>query len=334
MKMNREELLSTLSAVSSGLDAKQEVDQSGCFAFVGGEVITYNDEVFCSAPLDAGFEGVIPSAPLLGLLGKLSASEVDASMKDGSLEVRSGKGLARIKVESEVRLPVGAMERPEKWAKLPEGFEAALGVVMPCAGSDASKFLMTCVNLAPGWVEASDNYQICRHPMETGLAAPTVVKRDTLKAVLGKGASRMSETENWLHFRGKGKVSMSCRRYMDEYPSGTVTDVLARPKGAKVELPQGLRAALDKCKVFSDKSEGGTVEVRLKPGAMRLDGRGAYGSYSEVLEAGYSGDPIRFGISPSLLAEISSRGGKCFVSAGLVRVESGKFVYVTATQGD
>lgn len=333
MNVNREKLLAVLESVTSGLAKKEIVEQSNFFVFSGGRVFTYNDEVFCSVASPLEIDGAIPSEPLIGLLKKLSASEINVEISDGVLKIKSGRGRATIKIESEIKLPVGSLETPEKWSALPEGFMDAMSVVIPCAGSDSSKFILTCVNVAPEWLESSDNYQVCRYRLKTGIKVPTIIKHTSLQSILGMGMDEFGETENWFHFRRKKKLVIACRRYMDKFPSDTIESILSTPAGSRVKIPKNIGAALDKCQVFITKDLGGSfVDVRFKDGAMKVNGVGAYGDYSEICDVKYSGDPIQFRIDPNLLAEISRRDGKCSVSPKLVKVESEKFIYVTATQ--
>ena len=48
MKINRMNLLNVLESVHPGLSKRDMVEQSACFVFQGGRVITFNDEIACS----------------------------------------------------------------------------------------------------------------------------------------------------------------------------------------------------------------------------------------------------------------------------------------------
>jgi len=44
MKINRQEFLDSLEMVKAGLSPREFIEQSSCFAFKEGEVLTFNDE--------------------------------------------------------------------------------------------------------------------------------------------------------------------------------------------------------------------------------------------------------------------------------------------------
>ena len=45
--VNREAFLHQLESVQAGLSSKEMIEQSSCFAFIKGKVVTYNDEISC-----------------------------------------------------------------------------------------------------------------------------------------------------------------------------------------------------------------------------------------------------------------------------------------------
>ena len=52
MKINRKELLDTLSIVSPGVSNKEmAIEQATTFAFLKDRVVTYNDEISISHPI-------------------------------------------------------------------------------------------------------------------------------------------------------------------------------------------------------------------------------------------------------------------------------------------
>ena len=59
--MNREDILEALEIVKPGLASKEHIEQSTCFAFKNGKVMTFNDEISVSHPVEGldGLEGAI-----------------------------------------------------------------------------------------------------------------------------------------------------------------------------------------------------------------------------------------------------------------------------------
>ena len=80
MKINREELLNQLESVQPGLSIREIIEQSSCFVFQDGKVITYNDEIFCSQKTPLKIKGAVLAAPLIALLRKMVETEVDIEL--------------------------------------------------------------------------------------------------------------------------------------------------------------------------------------------------------------------------------------------------------------
>ena len=333
MKVNRKELLASLEAVAPGLVKRGVLEQSTSFAFRGGRVATFDDEVACvgDTPLD-DVVGAVPAEPLLGLLRKLTEDELDVSVDGGELVVKGKRRRAAVRMEAEVSLPVDDVEEPGEWRRLPDGFGAVVSMAAGCAGRDESKFVLTCIHLHPERIEACDNFQLICCPIDTGVGGSTLVRCRSLKSIVGAGMTELSETERWIHFRdGKG-LTLSCRRHADEYKFPDVSGILD-VSGVRMKLPEGLADAVVKARVFSASvaADGEQVTVELRPGRMRLEGRGSSGWYRELLEVEYDGEPLSFAVAPELLLELGKRATECEVTEGRLKIETERFVYIACT---
>ena len=330
MKVNREKLLNQLDAVTPGLAAKEILQQSNCFVFQGGRVITFNDEVSCSAasPLE-DIEGAIPAVKLLELLRKLPDDDIDIKEDGGKLFVKGKRWRATIRLEAEIALPVEGLEQPGKWKKLPEEFCKAVDLVRECAGVDQSQFVLTCVNIHPKWVEACDQMQMIRYSIKTGLDKPVLVRRDSLKGLSGLDATEIAETENWLHFRNGDGVMFSCRRYMETY---VFLDDVLEAKGKRTKLPKGLSEAVERAGIFADDLVEKRVTVSLSDGKMQLSGSGDEGDYRELKRAEWTGGAVEFSTTPKLLIEVGKRADSCEVCEGKLKVATDRWTYMVCTR--
>jgi len=328
MRQDREELLRKLEAVSPGLAIKEIIEQSSCFVFNAGRVITFNDEIACSIECDVGFEGAVAAKALLELLAKLAEKEIDISAKDGTEVLIKGKGRrAGITMEAEITLPVAAVEIPSKWTDLDPEFADAVGMVQHCASKDNNTFHLTCIHITPEHVEACDNFQIARYPVNTGLTKECLVKRDSLKHVTGLGMTEVSETKAWLHYRNPTGLVLSVRRELHDFED---LDPILNMEGTRTTLPGGLAEAVEKAEIFSaENAEHNIVIVQIKAGQLRLRGMGSSGWYEERKSVKWDGDPIAFSVPPKLLVDITTRTNDCFISSSRLKIDAGKFEYVT-----
>lgn len=330
MRVEREELLKRLEAVSAGLAKREIIEQSQCFVFTGGEVLTFNDEVAVrtKSPLE-GVEGAVQAAPLIALLRKLPEDTLDVELAGEGLSIKGKGRRSTIRMESEVLLPVDGIEEPGEWRKLPDGLLEAVKTASSVCSTDESHFLLTCVHVAEDRVEASDDIQIVHYPVKTKIDKPTLLRKDSVSKIVGADPDEWSESEGWLHFRSPAGLTLSCRRYLEEYPG--VEKFLA-VDGTSAKFPKGIDEALDRAGIFSAEApEGNRVTVSLTSGRLRLVGSGPSGRYEERKRVEYDGDALSFIIEPRLLLEISRKADKCIVGDGKIRVDAGRFVYLACT---
>lgn len=330
-KVNRETLLRQLDSVQPGISSREILEQSSCFIFTKGLVMTFNDEIACSHKCDLKLDGAVQADPLLAILRKLPEDEVDIELTDGYLIIKGVRRTAEIRHEAEVLLRVDKVEQPDKWFDLPPEFLEGVKMVQHCAGSDQSKFELTCVHLHADYLEACDNFQATRVKMRTGLKGRALVRRDSIKHIVGLGMTQCSETKTWLHFRNKDGLVLSCRRFENEYHP---IDKLLDFKGEKIKLPKGLATAVDLAQVFSaQNAEENCVTVELRPGTphgkLRLTGEGASGRYREYKDLEYNGPAMQFLIAPQLLVDITDKHTEAEITEGRLRVDGGKWVYMT-----
>lgn len=329
ISVNREEFLRVLDSVQPGLSPRELLEQSTCFIFNDSTVATFNGEVYCRANLPfKGLTGAVGSAKLLEVLRKLPDTEIVIDVRNGEIVFSGKKRWSGLKLEQEILLPVDQIEEPGEWRELPKGFSEAVDAVQQCAGADQNKFALTCVHLTPQWIEATDDTQLCRWKIDLPLERPTMVRQSSIKHVVSMGLTKISQSENWLHFRGPGpaKVQLSCLCYMDDFPD--ISPGL-KVKGNKVNLPSGLVDAVETAKIFSQENEGGDyVLVQVKPGKLMVKGIGVTGWYKESKKATYTGETFSFMAPPKVLAEVVKRHTECLINPSRLMIKGPNFTYV------
>lgn len=332
MQISRESLLYSLEAVIPGLSTREAMEQSSSFVFKDGQVHTFNDEVFCSHRSDLnGVEGAVPAAPLLSVLRKLSEPNLKVRATNDELLLKgdSGREMA-VTFEREIFLPIDKVEKPGRWRKLSESFSEAIKTVGMCASKDESRYMLMCVHIHPEWVEACDNYHLCRYTFRTGVKKSCFIKRDSIKHMVDLGMTHFSETESWMHFKNPSGMVLSCRRVVDQdYPDlGPILET----HGSKTVLPKGLAEAADRASIFSsenvDESDR-VVKVEIRKGKLRISGQGVTGWYREMKDLKYRGRQMTFLISPDLLSRLVKTYNDCEISEDYLRVDGESYVYVT-----
>lgn len=330
MRVNREDLLNELESVRPGLSPKEIIEQSSCFVFSEGTVMTYNDEVACTRKCSLDVEGAVQADPLIAMLQKFPNDEIDISVGDGELTLKAGRRSSGIRMEQQILLPIDTVEKPRTWKPLDPEFAEAIDIVSRCASTDQSQFSLTCVHVNPNFVEACDNYQLSRFPITNPVEQPCLVRVESIKHIIDMGMTKFSETDAWIHFRNKSRLRISCRRSLETYPN---FNKFLKVTGTPTTLPKGLGQATDMAEVFSsENADNNQVLVELSPekgGRLRVHGEGVSGWYKEAKKLKYTGKPLKFRIDPKLLIEITERHNDCEISSKHLIVNGGRFKYCT-----
>ncbi len=329
MEVNRTEFLRKLEMVTPGLSAKDIVEQSSCFVFRAGEVLTYNDEVSCRASLEVDeLEGVVTAKPLLEILRRIPDERVSIFIDGDSLVVKGAGKKTRIRTHGEMLLPIDSIEQPEYWLELPPTFQDAASFVLQCTSRDETKMALVCVHMHTDWLEATDTIQAARWTLPLGISESVLVRGSVLSSALSLGVSQVGITSSWIHFKGES-VTISCRRYIDEFPN--IDKVFAPKKGMKITLPKGLASAAGRADVFSSEiSDGNTVTVILKEGKVRVVGEGTSGDHTEWKKLAYEGEAISFLISPDLLSRIVESYDSCRITENRLITTGDSWTYVAS----
>ncbi len=326
-RIDRMELLQRLEAIQPGLSPRDIVEQSSCFVFKDGLIQTYNDEIACRIKSPFKFTGAVTAAPLLAILNKLKEDDVEVEPTEEELLIIGKKRRAGIRMDAEITLPIDSVEKPKKWRPIHEDFVEAISIVHECAGTNQEEFALTCVHIHPKYIEACDNHQLTRYRISSGVTVAALVRRDAIKHIISLDMTEFAETETWIHFRNPTGLMLSCRRFIEEFPN---LSPILKVEGEPTTLPKGLADAADKAEVFSkENADDNQVMVELRPGKLRIKGTGTSGWYSEVKKLKYNGKAISFQISPRLLMELTKRHNECLVSEERLKVDGGKWVYVS-----
>lgn len=331
--IQKDDFLTQLESVQPGLSNREFIEQSACYVFKDGKVITFNDEIACTQDCDIGIEGAVKSGALLAILRKMNETEIEIDEDKGEFIIKGSRKIVTITREADVLLPIASVEKPTKWRKLPEKVLEAIELVQHCASSDESQFVLTCIHFAPDFIEACDNVQMTRCTLDTGIENDILVRRESVKHICLLRMTEVCETETWIHFKNPKGLVLSCRRFVDDYHD---LNKLLKFKGDPITLPKGLSEAADRAAVFAlENAEDAKIIVDLRGGAdarLQVTGIGTSGSYKERKSLAYKGADLKFMIAPKLLMDITKKFNEAEISADRFRVKGENWVYVTSLE--
>lgn len=201
-------------------------------------------------------------------------------------------------------------------------------MVHQCAGKDESQPELTCVHITSDYLEACDNFQLCRWKMDTGFTEELLVKQSSLRHVVALNAVEFSDGKAWVHFRNALGFVLSCRRKkVSVFPD---LSELLNTVGEPFTLPKGLEEVAARAEIFAkDNPAGAQVLVQLNKGKLSVRGRGPSGWYRESKKVSYSGQPLSFNMAPPILVELAKRHTECVVNEQRLHVDGGAYCYIS-----
>jgi len=328
MKINKTQLLKALEIVKPGLANKEMIEQSTSFAFLNKKVVTYNDEISISHPVEGlELEGAIYAEELYRILGKLKEEEIEVGVNDSEITMKSGKAQVGLRIQAEITLPI--LKEEAKWKPLPALFKESLKFVLPSCSRDMSRPILTCINIREeGWMEASDGFRIAKHEMKSGMPVENfLLPASSVNEVIRIEPEKIAVSKGWIHFQNKEGTILSSRTYEESFPD---TEKHYQVEGKEIIFPQILPEILERAAVFAKRDHflDEIITIHLEDRKITIKSESDQGWFKEETNIRYSDDPIQFFITPGLFKDILSITTKAVLGKTQIKFESDLWEYV------
>ena len=332
MKIEKEKLIKALEIVKPGLASKEMIEQSTSFAFMGGRVVTYNDEISISHPVeDMDITGAVKADELYKLLGKLKTKTIQLVIKNNEIRLKSGKALAGITLQEEIQLPLEELGDFGEWFPVPALLMEALHFCMFSASVDMSRPVLTCVHVSDsGFVESCNNFRLTRY--ELGEESPVgdfLIPVSSVKSLVKYSITQLASGQGWIHFKSKDDTIFSCRVFEDKYPD---VSGLLKVKGTKFTFPENVMSVIDKAAIFSKREQflDETVQVSIMANELKVRSEDIVGWFEEKIDISYEGDDITFAINPTFLKDVLVKKAPCLLSKDKLKFKGKNWSHVVS----
>lgn len=332
--LDRKDFLQRLLMVGPGLSKNKTVQQSSSVIFKKGRLYTLSQEIACSiiSGLETDIEGSVAAETLTEVVKLLPDNEIDILVKGSILILKTiSKKRCRLPLEP-ITLPIDEVERPDnkQWKMLDPDFADAVDLAVRCCNK-ANKvdegFAKICVHMTPKWIESSDNCRAIRYRIQTFVKDPILIRGETIKCMCQLGMTKGQETEGWLHFRSPMGLRLSLRKHpVEHYPDQAE---LFKCRGRRIAFPKELVDAAQLAGLFENE---GNVKIQMSVGKLTIIGENLNGEYSAQMKAEYKGKDVAFLVAPKLISELVARYSECELTDRTLRVDGGKFVFITALE--
>ena len=333
MHVQKDQLLRALEIVKPGLANKELIEQSTSFAFINGRVVTYNDEISISHPVEGlEIEGAILAENLYKFLGKIKKEDLDLEVVGNEILLTTGKAKAGLTLQSEIKLPLDEeVAEIGKWFKLPDNFIDAISFVMTACSKDMSQPILTCVHInEEGYVEASDTYCMAKHNLTTKMPIGTVlIPAGSVIDMVKLKPTRVAEGKGWIHFRTKEDTIISCRIFNeDEFPP---TEGLLNMRGTPLTLPDTIGEVLDRAMVFARRDHllDEVITITMEGKKCEMSAQSESGWFKEAVDIKYNGNIVKIQMTPYMFKRILSKTQSGILSEKKLKFEGEGWVYLT-----
>jgi DNA polymerase III sliding clamp (beta) subunit (PCNA family) len=331
MKLDKEKLTEALNLVKPGLASKELIEQSTSFAFMDGKVVTYNDEISLSHPVEGlEIEGAIKANEFYQFVSKVKGDEIAAVTTDNEIIFKSGRTKAGFTLQKEIKLPLDEVNEKGKWKKLPEHFCQFLSLAAGACGRDLTEAIMTCVCVQQdGYLIGSDRQKIMRCKLVEELDVDTfLIPASSALEVVSLQPDKIAESKGWVHFKTKQGTILSCRIFEDEYPE---VDELMKVEGIMLTLPDRIEEMLEQASVFAKRAFilDETVDIKIAKGKFRLSAKSETGWFKDTDKID-TDEEIGFSITPYLLQDIMKETKYFRLSENAVKFVGDGWEYVAS----
>jgi len=332
MKVNKEELRIALEIVKPALGSNETVEQTTSFAFMNDKIVTYNNKISISHPINLNIEGAINAIELYQFISKISNEEVDLEWERDQIIIKAGRNKVGLVIESEIKLPIEEVGKISQWKDLPEDFIEGLSFSLIACSNNESKPIITCIHIREdGFIESTDNHRAIQYKLRSSKGLQTVlIPGEYCKEVIKLNPTKIAYGEGWVHFKTKLDTIISCRTFKATFPD---ISKIIEVRGESIEMPQITNKLIDKAMIFTDtdiESNNKAIQIIIDNGVIIVKGKSSLGSWFEGRgRVKYNGKLISFSIIPNLLKDILERTNSLVIGKNKLKFESDNWIYIT-----
>ncbi len=209
------ELLKALLIVKPGLAKKEVIEQSTSFALMNGKVVTYNDDITITHPVEGlNITCAIEAELFYKFLQKVKKDSVEIELTDKALKIVSGRMNATFRIDPEIVLPIENLKRESHWKPLPANFVDGLKFVTPIAKNDIFNPIFEFINITKaGYLESSDTKRIARYKTEPLPIDTFLLPKTSAEQVIKINPVKIAFDKTSVHFRNEAGTVIGCRTY-------------------------------------------------------------------------------------------------------------------------
>jgi len=311
--MEKEKLEKILSALKPGIASREIIEEMTHFTFTGDRVLTYNEEVCVSHPLQTDFGCSVSAQDMLDGLKKAKDEKVKLEMVDKTLCLTSKDQDVEMYTSQDEEIKNRALAvvtdaTNDDWLPVPEDFTDCMFLTMFSASTQEVDGSLQGICVVEDKTYSCDRLRMTRCTMKAPMKSFTIrapVAKDLRKYSL----KQYNTSPNWINFRTEDDVIFSVKVLAEEYPYKDL-ETQFDLQGLRLTLPDSLQEAAQDLITWTEGELDfhKTISVLIDNNMMLVEGKKDSGLMRKRIITEYQGDPVKFLISPVYLSAILEKG--------------------------
>ena len=309
MLINRQILVNALDQLKPGLSNKDIIESGMAFNFHKDQIVTFNDLISVSIPLDTGIEGAVRAEELHKLLDRIVSDDIELTQTESELRLKAGKIKAGLSLKDQILPPL----YPEAdWLEVPKQFMEAINFCQFSTSKEMTRPHLTCIHFQGTKVSSSDNWRITQFIMDSPIPYDFLLPADAAAFLTKYNITHMSLDPAWIHFaHDESGLIFSVRRKLADFIN---VDSFFEIQGNIVKLPD-LTKTLERTKIMVEGDSDRDLEIKiiLADNALVCRGEKGIGWVEEKIDIEYEEEPVTMLVNPIFLTDILSRSQEIMI---------------------
>lgn len=309
MLVNRKDFLDSLrkfSAVVESPSGTARFDHPDCVHFYNGKMFAYSYNLSLLAVSSSPLEDIqcsVHFCELIGILGKMSTTDIDVSIEDGHFLIKAGKAKCGIRIydiaDSGPHEVINACESVERVPVFPSLFNALQNAVFCTSKNEWNELFNLHVS---GDVRACNGSTAVILDLPDGETVPPecLIPSSCVSALSKYNFTHMGVSDSYyVFFDADGLMFCVRKNEHSDFPDFSVFLKKAL-EGVQFVFPREIGDIVRKVTIFANKDKTDydrilqPVLISLKPNRITCKGTGDYGWYEEVVQTEYDGENMEF----------------------------------------
>lgn len=314
MKVNRQKLVSILSAIKPGLAKKQIVEEAAHFIFTGEDVLTYNDNICIIHPFQTDFKCSIAANEFYKIMANIETNEVELFLEDNKLKIYADKTKANLATSDGEKIlsminNFKLNQVMKNLIPLPEDFLKGAELCKFSASKNASNPILTCISIDKDSMTSSDDLRISQYKMKKSINCSILIPAKSVMELIKFPVIDYYISTGWIFFATKEDILFCSRLVTGKYYD--CSEFFSFERGIEIDLPKEISKMIEISSILTE-GEYDTdkfVDFEISNGKIKCKGENSVGWIENEIET-VSKSTIKFSINPLFLIKILEYSSK------------------------